>query len=90
MQLLPTKRTVEHTTATSGSGVAKGMELSLTVVVFFGIGYLVDRWVGTMPLFTIGVGALGIIGQFVRVWYAYDAEMKVHEERLGAQVGRSS
>ena len=55
------------------------IELALTPVVAAGIGWLVDRLVGTMPLFTIVFLVLAVAGTFVKMYYAYDTQMKAHE-----------
>ena len=82
MQLLPTKRTMDRLAAPTGSGAAKGMELAMVLVFFFGVGWFLDWVFGTKPWLTIVVGLLGVVGQFARVWYAYDAEMARHELEL--------
>ena len=35
--------------------LGRGMETALLLAVFLGIGWLVDRWLGTRPLFMIGL-----------------------------------
>ena len=82
MQLLPTKRTMDRIAAPTGAGAAKGMEFAMVLVVFFGLGWVLDLVFGTRPWLTIIVGVLGVIGQFARVWYAYDDEMNRHEAEL--------
>jgi F0F1-type ATP synthase assembly protein I len=82
VQLLPTKRTVERVGAAGNEGVAKGIDFVFVLLFFAGLGWLVDRALGTRPWFTLGLFALGIVGQFARLWYAYDAEMTREEQRL--------
>ena len=88
MQLLPNKRNVEPvapaTSPTNGSSPAKGMEFALVLVLFFGLGWLLDRALGTSPWCSLALLTLGVVGQFARVWYAYDEEMRAHERRLFA------
>lgn len=62
------------------AGIGQGMEMALTLAVFFGLGWLVDSWVGTLPIFTIALTVFATVGQTVRMWIAYDARMKVLEE----------
>jgi F0F1-type ATP synthase assembly protein I len=62
-------------------GLGRGMDLALTVLVFLGIGYALDRWLGLFPLFTIGLVLFAAIGSFVRMKVVYDATM----ERLEAE-----
>jgi ATP synthase protein I len=76
------------TDAGLGSAAAKGAELAVSLLVFFGIGWLLDRWLGTAPWFMIGLLVFAIVGQMVRIWYAYDFEMRQHEADLAAAQGR--
>ena len=65
--------------------------MALTVALFVAAGYGLDRWLGTLPWFTIGMTVLAGIGFFAKFKYQYDAAMEQHEaerlERIGA--GRS-
>lgn len=65
----------------SSDSLGRGMDIALSIGLFIGIGWLVDRWLGTTPVFTIVLLLLAAVGQFVRMKYVYDAEM----ERLEAQ-----
>jgi F0F1-type ATP synthase assembly protein I len=65
-----------------GSALARGFDIAITPVVFGLIGWLIDRWAGTSPGFTIGLAAFGVTGMFVRLWLGYDREMKAHEAQL--------
>jgi hypothetical protein len=60
--------------------MGRGFELTLTLVVFGGLGWLVDRVVGTSPLFTLGFGLLAFVGVALKLWIAYDLEMRQHDE----------
>lgn len=71
--------------------IGKGIDVALVMLVFLGIGYLLDRWLGTKPLFMISLAVLALIGEFVRFWYDYDARMKVLEaQRASAARSPSS
>jgi hypothetical protein len=59
-----------------GDESARGIELALTPVVFGGIGWLVDGWIGTGPWLTVGFAAFALIGTIAKMWFAYDAEMR--------------
>ena len=61
------------------------MDFALVVLVFLGIGYGLDRWLDTRPAFMVGLVVLSVIGQFVKMYYEYTAEMKVHEAELAAK-----
>jgi F0F1-type ATP synthase assembly protein I len=58
---------------------SRAMELALTPVVAGGIGYVLDRILGTVPLFTIAFLLLAVIATFIKMYYAYDAKMKAHD-----------
>ena len=63
-----------------GDTLARGVELAVTPAIFGGGGYFLDRSIGTVPVFTIVLTLLCVVGMFVRAYYSYDAAMKVHEE----------
>ena len=68
-----------------------GIDVALVTLTFLGLGYLLDRWLDTKPLFMIALVCLALIGEFVRFWYDYDAKMKVLEaQRTAAASGTSS
>ena len=69
--------------------LARGFELAATTAIFGLLGWLVDRWTNTQPLFMLIFGALAVIGQFIRLWYAYDNEMSRHEANLPSHKSRS-
>ena len=55
--------------AASGSddSLGRGMDFALTVLVFLGIGWLIDRWLGLFPVFTISLVLFSSIGNFLRI-----------------------
>jgi len=59
--------------------IGRGMDLALVTLVFLGIGYVLDRWLGTRPLFMITLFLLAAVGQFVKLWFGYEAKMKLLE-----------
>ena len=60
--------------ATAGDdSLGRGMDLALTVLAFLVIGWLLDRWLGLFPLFTIALVLFAAVGSFVRMKYVYDA-----------------
>jgi F0F1-type ATP synthase assembly protein I len=59
--------------------VGRGIEFAMGTAVFLGIGYALDRWLGTQPLFMIGLFLLAVVGQFAAMWYRYDAAMTAHD-----------
>jgi hypothetical protein len=68
----------------TGDKVGKGIDVALVTLAFLGIGYALDRWLGTKPLFMVGLVVLGLVGEFLRFWYDYDARMKVLEAQRAA------
>jgi F0F1-type ATP synthase assembly protein I len=64
-----------------GDGLALAFEFAVTPAIFGVLGYLLDRAVGTIPVFTILLALLCIVGMFVKVWYSYDASMREHEAK---------
>lgn len=62
-----------------GAALSQAFEIAITPVLFGVLGWLVDRWLGTGWVFTAALATFGVIGTFVRTWFAYDARMKAHE-----------
>lgn len=62
-----------------------GIDVALVTLVFLGLGYLLDRWLDTKPVFMIVLVCVALIGEFVRFWYDYDARMKVLEAERAAK-----
>ncbi len=74
---------VERPTPSSDDSLGRGMDLALTLLVFLGLGALIDRWLGLFPLFTIVLTLFAAVGSFLRMKFVYDATMERHEaERL--------
>jgi len=63
----------------AGEGMARAFELALTPAIIGGFGYLLDRWLGLLPVLTIVFFLVAMVGLVARLWYAYDAEMTQHE-----------
>ena len=78
MKVLPDQRKIaEH--QQSGQTLGRGMDFALVVLVFLGIGYGLDRWLDTRPAFMIGLVVFSVVGQFIKMYFEYTAQMKVHE-----------
>jgi F0F1-type ATP synthase assembly protein I len=93
VELIPSKRThgrvhTDRRALAGGETFAKGIDFVGVLLVFFGLGWLLDRTFGTTPWIMITLGVVGLVGQFVRMYYAYDAEMREHEAELRAQIHR--
>jgi len=73
----------------STDSLGRGMDVALTLLVFLGLGWLLDRWLGTEPLFVIALTVLAAVGQFLRMKYVYDAQMaRLEAERLAGRAAR--
>jgi ATP synthase protein I len=67
------------------------MDLALSILVFLGIGYGLDRWLGTKPWFMVGMVLLVAVGQFVKLKYDYEGTMqRLEAERSQQSVRRPS
>lgn len=71
MKLLP-----RPTNINPDDNVGKGMDLALVTLVFLGLGYLLDRWLDTKPVFMIGLTVLAVAGKVLAMYYAYEARMR--------------
>ena len=78
MKLLPRKP------MTAESNVGRGIEFALGIAIFLGIGYALDRWLGTRPVFMICFFLLGVVGQFAAMWYRYEEAMTAHDAERAA------
>ncbi|MCU1360146.1 MAG: hypothetical protein JWN99_1435, partial [Ilumatobacteraceae bacterium] len=61
-----------------------GIEFALGIAIFLGLGYLLDHWLGTKPVFMIIMFLLGVVGQFAALWYRYEASMAEHDQQRTA------
>lgn len=61
---------------------ARGLEIAGVPVVFGGIGWLLDRALGTSPVFTLGLIVFAFVGTFLKLWLRYDADMAAEEARM--------
>jgi F0F1-type ATP synthase assembly protein I len=65
-----------------GNALARAVELVVTPMLFGLLGVLLDRWLGTSPMFVFVLAGFALAGMAVRMYYAYVEEMKVQEQRL--------
>ena len=68
----------------SDDSLGRGMDAALTLLVFLGLGALIDSWLGVFPLFTVVLVVFAAVGTFVRMKFVYDATMERHEAELRA------
>lgn len=84
VNILPTRRNTADSQHT-GQTLGRGMDFALVVLVFLGIGYALDRWLDTKPLFMISLVLFSVIGQFVKMYYDYSATMNDLEAQRAEQ-----
>lgn len=63
----------------AGEGLSRAFELALTPAIIGGFGFLLDRWLGLTPVFTIIFFLVAMGGVMARMYYGYDAKMKAHD-----------
>jgi hypothetical protein len=62
-----------------GDTFTRGIEIVLVPVIFGAFGYLLDWVFGIVPVLTIVIGLIGVVGVAVQQYYRYSAQMEVHE-----------
>ena len=50
-----------------GPYLTLGLELGLTMIVWSVIGYLLDRWLETLPWITLGGALVGMVSVFIQL-----------------------
>ncbi len=65
-----------------GDALGAGVELVGTIVVFFFLGWGLDAWLGTRPLFMVSLTVLAMVGKLILVFFHYKAAMERHEAEL--------
>jgi F0F1-type ATP synthase assembly protein I len=73
----------------SSESLGRGTELAVSVLVFTLIGLALDAAFDTRPWITVSLVIFSTIGNFVRMYYSYNAQMEtleaVRRDRSGAQ-----
>lgn len=92
MKLLATnfrsRRAQGNAAQNSDDNLGRGMDVALTMLVFLGLGALIDRWLGLFPVFTIALMLFAAVGSFIRMKYVYDAAMeRLEADRAAKRVG---
>ena len=59
-----------------GNALGLAVEMVGTPMIFGLLGWLLDRWLGTSPVFTLVLFLFGIVGMAVKTYYAYVEKMK--------------
>jgi F0F1-type ATP synthase assembly protein I len=58
-----------------------GLTFGAAVVVFTGIGWLLDRWLGTIPVFTVVAALVGAVLGFLSVYFRIRRVTEAEQER---------
>ncbi len=88
MKLLPQQPRVN-----TQESLGLGVEAALITVLFFGVGFGLDRLFGTTPVFMIVLTVIGAVGLFAKWKYRYDDRMDELEAQRAASTadrGRSA
>ncbi|MCU4186486.1 AtpZ/AtpI family protein [Acidiferrimicrobium sp. IK] len=72
-----------------GKRVAHGFNIGLTPVLFAAIGYGIDRALGILPVFTISLTVLCVVGMLARFYYSYKATIEAEELEYQARKGKT-
>lgn len=62
-----------------GNAMSRAFELAATPAIFAGFGWLLDRELGTSPLFLLVLFFFAIAGVGYMTWKQYEEEMQAHE-----------
>jgi len=62
--------------------MARAVEITLTPAIMGGLGYLLDRWLGTGPVFFLILFVFTIGYVVWKMFVRYDAEMRRHEANI--------
>lgn len=61
--------------------INKGADIAGTMLVFFFIGWFVDRQLNSTPWFMIAFVVLAAVAQFAKMYYVYSAQMERLEQQ---------
>ena len=74
-----------------GDAMARAVEITLTPAIMGGLGYLLDKWLGTWPVFFLLIFVFTIGYVVWKMFLRYDAEMRRHEAKIpGHKPGSST
>ena len=80
MKLLPKQTRVD-----TQDSLGLGIEAALITLLFFGLGYGLDRLFGTTPIYMIVLTVVGAVGLFAKWKYRYDDRMNELEAERSAR-----
>jgi F0F1-type ATP synthase assembly protein I len=78
------RRRAERRALTNGFGdaLAKAFEMAATPAIFGFFGWLLDRWLGTEPVFLVAFVVIVFAYEVWKMFNAYGTAMAEHEARL--------
>ncbi|MFM8687473.1 MAG: AtpZ/AtpI family protein [Acidimicrobiaceae bacterium] len=78
---MPIRKPVARTGASSSDSLGLGVEIAVSVGVFFAIGLMLDNLFGTKPVFIMACTLFSMLGSFTRLWFVYDTDMQSQETK---------
>ena len=72
-----------------GNALNAAVELAVTPALLALIGWQIDRWVGTSPVFLLALFAFTIVYVAWKQFRTYDASMREQEREFGPRTGRT-
>jgi ATP synthase protein I len=85
MALEPEKSPIGRGFGAGYAIVAAGFQFAFAILLFLGGGLLVDRWLGTRPVFTLLGVAIGLAAGFYAFMLRVMAESRRGSDRAGPQ-----
>lgn len=71
-----------------GNAMGTATEIALLPAIFGVLGWAIDSWLGTEPVFLVALLVFAFAGMLVRTWLGYDKEMRAQEQGLYTRIGR--
>ena len=72
-----------------GDALATSFEFAATTAIFLGLGWLLDRWLGTAPAFMVALAVFCLIGKSILLAATYNEKMKRLEAERGERARRT-
>ena len=72
-----------------GDALSTSFEFAATTAIFLGLGWLLDRWLGTAPIFMVALAIFCIIGKSILLAATYNEKMKRLEAERVERVRRT-
>lgn len=71
-----------------GNAMGTATELALLPALFGALGWALDGWLGTKPVFLVTFLVFAFAGMLVRAWIGYDRDMREQEAGLYTRLAR--